>query len=200
MRVEVGQVARSSPWVCTNRVRLREHVRLNQLPVVQHALLVAARAEGARLAGIRKQGVVAAGVAVDAGKTIVRVDGFDSMKRPITCASSARRAPPAACNSSAWCLAHCHKGLARGLRGRYCPLRAGASAAPAVPCPFAQRVPIQGQTRQRHSERAQRLRRLSRRDSVNAQARRVLILDCCHFAVKCGSGSGVRGRLLPLAA
>ncbi len=47
----------------------REHVRLDPLPVEQHALLVAARTEGARLARVREQVVVAAGVAVKVGNS-----------------------------------------------------------------------------------------------------------------------------------
>ncbi len=42
-----------------------------------HALLVAARAEVARLAGVREQPVVAAHVAVDASKAVVGVTAFN---------------------------------------------------------------------------------------------------------------------------
>ncbi len=55
----------------------REHIRLDPISVEQHAFLVTARVEVARLAGVREQVVVPAGVAVDAGKTIVRVAALD---------------------------------------------------------------------------------------------------------------------------
>jgi len=55
----------------------REHLRLDPLGVEQHALLLAARTEVPRLARIGEQVVVAASVAVDAGKTIVRVAALD---------------------------------------------------------------------------------------------------------------------------
>jgi hypothetical protein len=51
----------------------RKHVLLDPLAVEEHALLVAARAEGARLAGESKQKIVPAGIAVDACEAVMEI-------------------------------------------------------------------------------------------------------------------------------
>lgn len=54
-----------------------EDVLFDSLAVQEHPLLVTARAEVARLAGVGEQVVVPAGVAVDARKPVLRVAAFD---------------------------------------------------------------------------------------------------------------------------
>ncbi len=70
-----------------------EHVLLDPLAVQEHPLLVAARAEVTRLAGVGEQVVVPAGVAVDAGEAVVRVAALDeALDRPLLdCAAQPAR-------------------------------------------------------------------------------------------------------------
>ena len=61
------------PWHGENVLAVRhwrKHVLLDPLAVQKHALLVTARAEVARLAGESEQGVVPAGIAVDAREAV----------------------------------------------------------------------------------------------------------------------------------
>ena len=55
----------------------RENRFLDPLAVQEHALLMAARAEVPRLAGECEQIAVPAGVAIDAGKAVMRVTALD---------------------------------------------------------------------------------------------------------------------------
>jgi len=89
-RGDAAQLAQPRPLPAEDRAKQpgqREHVLPvrygleDVLPdpfaVQEHALLVAARAEIPRLAGVREQPVVPAGVAVDARKAVMRVAALD---------------------------------------------------------------------------------------------------------------------------
>ena len=75
-----AQESRQSEDVLPVRHR-RENGLFDPLAVEQHALLVAARAEVARLARVGEQVVVCAGVTVDAGKAVMWIPALHEDKR-----------------------------------------------------------------------------------------------------------------------
>jgi hypothetical protein len=94
-----------------------QQAAFDPLAVGEDALLMAARAEVAGVAGEGEPEVVAARAAADACEATVQI-AAPPRKRSSTFSSTARRTRPAARSSGKWRLTHCQSGLARGLRWR----------------------------------------------------------------------------------